>query len=126
MLRSILAVIAGSIVWTVLWLGTNAVFMQLFPQWYGEGGRIESAPVLLFVIIRSLLFSIVAGYVTALIAQRSELKHAFALGVLQLAMGILATVQFFDLLPLWYHIAFLVLLIPGNLLGGYLRVMQSR
>ncbi len=84
MIRSIFAVIAGSVVWTMMWLGSNALVMRLFPDWYGEGGKVESAPVLLFMILRSVIFSILAGYITAWIARRSEIKHTFALGVLQL------------------------------------------
>ena len=122
MLRNILAVIAGSLIWTVMWLGSNAILMSFFPDWYR--GRIESVPVLLFTLLRSLIFSIIAGYLTALIAKRQEIQCALALGVLQLALGIIATVQFYESAPLWYHLLFLVLLIPGNLLGGQLRIIQ--
>ena len=125
MWRSILAVIAGSITWMVTALGTDAVVMSLFPHWYNNGGRVESVPVLLFAASYSLLFSVLGGYVTALIARRSEVKHAFILGVLQLLMGIMATIKFWDTAPAWYHVTFLALLIPANLLGGQLRVMQK-
>ncbi len=125
MIRSIFAVIAGSVVWTMLWLGSNALVMRLFPDWYGEGGKVESAPVLLFMILRSVIFSILAGYITAWIARRSEIKHTFALGVLQLVLGIIATIQFYNVAPLWYHALFLTLLIPSNVFGGWLREIQK-
>ena len=126
MLRSILAVVAGSAVWTMMWLGSNAALMGLFPQWYGDGGRVESVPVLLFVILRSVIFSVIAGYITALVARRKGIKHALALGILQLALGLIATAQFYHAAPLWYHVVFLLLLIPANVLGGQLRVIQRR
>ena len=47
------------------------------------------------------------------------------MGVLQLAMGIAAELANFDALPLWYHIAFLLLLIPGNLFGGLLHSRRN-
>lgn len=125
MLRSILAVIAGSITWMVTALGTDAIVMSLFPQWYNNGGRVESVPVLLFAGFYSLLFSVLGGYVTALIARRSEMLHVFILGVLQLLMGIMATIKFWDTAPVWYHLTFLALLIPANLLGGQWRLMQK-
>jgi len=125
MLRSILAVIAGSLAWTVMWLGSNAALLKLFPGWYGESGRVESLPVLLFIIFRSVVFSVLAGYLTALIARRRELQHTFALGLWQLALGLIATAQFYDAAPLWYHLFFLVLLIPANVLGGQLRMVQK-
>ena len=124
MIRSVFAVIAGSVVWTMMWLGSNALVMRFFPDWYGEGGKVESAPVLLFMILRSVIFSILAGYITAWIARRSEIKHTFALGVLQLVLGIIATIQFYNVAPLWYHAFFLALLIPSNVFGGWLRIIQ--
>jgi hypothetical protein len=125
MLRSIVAVIVGSVTWMVTALGTDALVMSLFPQWYNNGGRVEGVPVLLFAMSYSLLFSILGGYVTALIAGRSEVKHAFILGVLQLLMGMMATIKFWDTAPAWYHISFLTLLIPANLLGGLIRLRQK-
>lgn len=125
MWRSIVAVIAGSVTWMLTALGTDAVLMSLFPHWYKDGGRVESVPVLLFAISYSLLFSILGGYVTALVAGRSEIKHALILGLLQLLMGIMATIKFWDTAPAWYHIVFLSLLIPANLLGGQIRLVQK-
>ena len=126
MLRSILAVIAGSVVWMITALGTDSVLMALAPAWFDGNGRVESVPVLLFMAFYSLLFSVLGGYVTALLARRREVLHAFILGLLQLAMGIAATVKFYDTAPFWYHALFLVLLVPANVLGGQLRVMQKR
>jgi hypothetical protein len=122
MVRSILAVIAGSALWTVLWLGSNAILAAIIPQQV-KASRIESVPVLLLILVLSVIFSILAGYVTAQLAKRKEMAHTFALGVLQLAMGIAAQLANFEALPLWYHISFLLLLIPGNLFGG---LLQSR
>ena len=125
MLRSILAVIAGSVTWMLTALGTDSLLMSMFPQWYNAGGRVESVPILLFTGFYSLLFSVLGGYVTALIAGRSELQHVFILGVLQFLMGIVATIKFWDTAPVWYHIIFLALLIPANMLGGQLRLMRK-
>ncbi len=125
MLRSILAVIAGSITWMVTALGMDKIMMSLFPQLYIEGVMVVSVPLLLFSGFYSLLFSVLGGYVTALIAGRSEMKHALILGVLQLLMGIMATIKFWNTAPAWYHITFLTLLIPANLLGAQLRLMRK-
>ena len=62
--------------------------------------------------------TIAAGYVTGLTAARNALKHAWALGVAQLALGIFFEVSYWNLLPVWYHLVFLALLIPGNVFGG--------
>ena len=121
MVRSVLAVIAGSVVWMVTALGMDMILMSLAPTWFGENGKVESVPVLILMMSYALLFSVLGGYVTAAIAGRKEIQHALALGVLQLVMGLIATVQYYDMAPLWYHIVFLTLLIPANLLGGQIR-----
>lgn len=126
MVRSILAVIAGSVVWMITALGMDAVLMSLAPSWFGPNGKVESTPILLFMMSYSLLFSVLGGYVTALVARRKEVLHAFVLGLLQLVMGVVATVQFFDTAPWWFHISLLTLLIPANVLGGQLRASQKR
>lgn len=126
MMRSILAVIAGSAAWMLTALGTDTVLRNFAPAWFGENGKVESVPVLLLMMFYSLFFSVLGGYITALIAGRKEIKHALILGVLQFVMGFMATVQFYETAPLWYHVLFLTLLIPANLLGGQLRVAQKR
>lgn len=126
MLRSILAVIAGSLTWMVTALGSDALLMAFAPHWFQASGRVESVPVLLLMMTYSLAFSVLGGYVAALIAARREVLHAFALGLLQLAMGIVATIQFWATAPAWFHIVFLLLLVPANVLGGYLRAGQKR
>ena len=35
MIRKILGVVAGYVVWTILWLGTDQLMIMLFPKWYG-------------------------------------------------------------------------------------------
>ena len=126
MLRSILAVITGSLTWMVTALGTDALLMTFAPHWFQEGGRVESVPVLFLMIAYSLSFSVLGGYVTALMAGRREVLHALVLGLLQLTMGIIATIQFWDTAPAWSHIALLALVLPANVLGGYLRAQQKR
>jgi len=126
MLRSILAIIAGSVAWMVTALGMDALLMAIAPHWFSANGKVESVPLLLFMMAYSLSFSVLGGYVTALVARRKELQHALALGVLQFAMGFAATIKFFDTAPLWYHVLFLTLLIPAILIGGQLRMMQKR
>ncbi|HEV2764407.1 MAG TPA: hypothetical protein VGV38_15620 [Pyrinomonadaceae bacterium] len=125
MVRSILAVIAGSVTWMVTALGMDTLLMSFAPQWFGPGGRVESVPVLLFMMCYALAFSVLGAYVAAAIARRREIAHAFALGLVQLALGVAATIKFWDTAPALYHIIFLALLVPANLLGGRLRQSQK-
>ncbi|MGH9943443.1 MAG: hypothetical protein ACRD9R_13935 [Pyrinomonadaceae bacterium] len=121
MLRSILALVAGSITWMVTALGTDLMLMSLFPGWFDANGRVESVSVMMMMMTYSLSYSVLGGYVTGYIARRSEAAHAFALGLLQLAMGLVATIKMWDTAPAWWHVTFLLLLIPANVIGGLLR-----
>jgi uncharacterized membrane protein (DUF485 family) len=117
-MRSIVAVIVGSGVWGVLWVASNAALASRIQE---TGGRISSLPALTLLLILSFILSVVAGYVTAWLAKKEEIRHGVLLGLLQLAIGIFFTVQYYDLTPFWYNVLFLALLIPGNVLGAGIR-----
>ena len=121
MIRSILSILAGFVLWTVLWLGSNAALAAMMPDAFREDGSTGSTGLLLLLLADSVLFSVVAGYVLAMIVRRSEIKHAAILGVIQLAVGIFVQSQYWDVMPLWYHLSFLALLAPGILVGAVLR-----
>ena len=122
MIRNILAVIAGSAAWTVLWLGMNAALRSASLLPADATKRIDAAPPLLIMLVGSVVFSIVGGYVTAAIANGETYKPVLVLCALQLAMGIFFQAQAWRLMPLWYHLPFLLLLVPATLLGGWLRL----
>jgi hypothetical protein len=119
--RSTLAVLAGSVTWMITALGTDNVLATARPEWFGAAGRVDDPGVLLFLLSYSLGFAVLAGYVTGWIARHREIRHTLALGVLQLAMGTVATIAYFDVAPVWYHLTFLALLIPAHVLGGAVR-----
>lgn len=131
MLRIILGAIAGFLVWSILWVGSDAVFMAIFASYreYIEGFNTAlqtqqpfeiNSTILFLTLIKSFICSIISGVVTAMIAQENT-KSTILLGVLLLAFGIFIQSIYWNYLPLWYHLAFLVLLIPMSVLGGKLR-----
>jgi hypothetical protein len=121
MVRSILSVLAGVVAWTALWIPFGQVMMSAFPDIIDPRRYLGHVPILLTYIAASFVFSIAAGYITALIAKSKPRQHALALGIVQLAIGIGFEMSYWNLLPVWYHLVFLALLIPGNVLGGKLR-----
>ena len=125
MLRSILAVIAGLVTLIVTGLGGDVALRGLAPQWFAESGRVENVPALLLMVCYTLIFSVLSGYVAALVAKRQEIKHAFILGLIQLALNIVATIKFSSTAPAWFHLAIIVLLVPATVFGGQLRLMQK-
>ena len=111
--RSILAVVAGLTLWSVLWVGGAAVFG-------GEPGQpVMAAGPLLGLIAYSVILSFLSGWTTGRLAPAGEaIKHATILAVLLLAIGIMVEVSGWDLAPAWYHLVFLALLVPATLAGG--------
>jgi hypothetical protein len=121
MWRSVLSVLAGMVLWTALWIPFNQGMQAAFPDLIDPARYLGHGPVLVTFIVASFLFSVAAGYLTAALARRRPVHHAAALGVAQLLLGIGFEVSYWTLLPVWYHVVFLALLIPGNLIGGMLR-----
>lgn len=130
MLRIIIAAIIGFVIWSILWVGSDAVFMAI-SLWYRESieglqKAVEtntsfnvSLTMLIISLIRSVIFSIISGLITAIISKES-FKAPIILGVLLLAFGIFIQSIYWNYIPLWYHISFLLLLIPMTILGGKL------
>jgi MFS family permease len=130
--KIILGIVVGFIVWSVLWVGSDAVLMALSPDWYGKHQTefenavnnqtpfTVSSTILIIGLIRSVIFSIISGFLAALIAKENT-KSTLGLGILLLLFGIFVQSIFWNYVPLWYHIPFLLLLIPMTILGGKLK-----
>ena len=132
MLRIILGIIAGFIVWSILWVGVDAVLTALSPDWYGKyiselhkaaaAGQPFSAKtgMSFMALILSCICSIAAGYAAVWIAKESA-KTPLILGVLLLITGLAVEIAFWKYLQIWYHFLFLILLIPMTIVGGKLK-----
>ena len=122
MTRIVLSVFVGFAVWSLLWLTANASSVVLVPEAYNEDGSTDSAFLLLVFLILSFAFSIGSGFLTAALARTRSLAPTWTLGGLLSAVGLLVAIQYWETMPLWYHIPFLALLIPGVLVGAKIRI----
>lgn len=120
MVRSIASILAGFTVWTVLWLTINQTLLAVASQHFTPEGTTDHAGVLLTVLIASVLFSVLAGWLTAKIARHKPIAHALGLGLLLLVVGLFMQVQYWNAVPVWYHLSFLALLVPAAMFGGRL------
>lgn len=117
MLRSIGSIATGFAAWTLLFLGSNALLKILIPA--------NTTGVLLLILGLSIVFSIIAGWLTFRVDHVRALGSSLILGVLLLAVGIAVQSRYWHVLPLWYHLAFLGALVPGVLVGYRLAVTRS-
>lgn len=125
MLRSIGSILAGYVVWSLLFLGANAMLSLLAPGAFRPDGSTGSTALLLVILVLSILISIVAGWLTFRVDRVRALGSSLILGVLLLVTGIVVQRQYWEVMPLWYHLAFLAALIPGVLVGYRLAVTRS-
>lgn len=131
MLRIVLGVIAGFIAWSVVWVGSDALLISLVP-WYGvhqhafeaavfnKGPFVADRAILMMHLVRAIIISIMAGFIAALVAGENK-KAPLALGALLFVFGFFVQAMVWIYLPVWYHIAFLALLIPMTIAGGKMR-----
>lgn len=132
MIRSILGVLAGFIVWSIVWVGSEKILSAIWPEWYGanqlafeaavsNGGSFTvDTTILLMNIVRGSIISVISGFLTALIARENK-RSPLILGFLLVAFGLLVVVMSWSYVPVWYHLIFTALLIPMTILGGRLR-----
>ncbi len=118
MVRSVLAVVLGYVVMLVAYRGSDIILTAFQPEF------VPDPAYFVFLLGTGFFFMIAGGYVTALLAGRSEMKHALSLGALSIAMSILERIFFAADQPLWYTIALMFLSIPSALVGGYFRLRQ--
>jgi hypothetical protein len=125
MLRSILAVVAGTFVLLVAATVTDAVLLKLFPAFTDARGRVSSNAVAFLMMSYAIAYCVLAGYVAALVARRREVAHALALGVWLTLALVYPTIKFWDTTPAWYHVALFVLTLPACVAGGRWRLVRK-
>jgi hypothetical protein len=123
--RSVLAVLSGAILWSLLWISTINAIAAAAPEFIVTGRYIGHVGVLLTFLAASVVYSVAAGYVTGSVAKTRAVQHAVVLGVLQMVLGIGFQVQSWELMPVWYHLSFLALLLPGNVYGAWLMARRQ-
>lgn len=120
MKRSIIAVVAAAVVWVVLVSLLDRALRLAIP------GYTEAEPTFAFTLGMMLarlgigaLSSLAAGAVAALIA-RSAARAPWITGALFLVLFVPEHVKLWNVLPAWYHLTFLLTLVPLFGAGGLL------
>jgi len=122
--RAILAVLSGMISWALLWnLGTTAA-QQTYPETLSPDQPITHAGALAGYIAYSVVVSGIAGFVTATVG-RGWMVLVWILALVHLALGIVAEASYWNLMPVWYHVVFLLLVVPATIAGGRLASVRA-
>lgn len=121
MLKSIGAVVAGFLLWSVLWIAYNALLRNagILPADISQG-LFELQPLLL-LLAGAAVNSFASGWLASRVGRADPVRAAMALGILLMGFGVAVQMIYWLLMPVWYHIAFLVQLLPMCLAGAALR-----
>lgn len=118
MSRAVLGVLAGLLLWSVLWFSLNWILPVIVPSQFRADGTSDNFVLNLIIVLLSFDFSFISGYINAIIARVHQLRAVFIQGVIQLSVGVYVQQQYWDFAPLWFHLTFLGLMIPGLLAGA--------
>ncbi len=121
MLKIALGVIVGFLVWSILWVGFDALLRAVLTS-YDESVKAMtfSSLMLILLLVLSAVVSTISGFIAALISKENS-KSPLILGILLLIVGVIVQMGVWDKIPLWYHLTFWILLVPMTVLGGRLR-----
>ena len=125
MAKMVAAVIAGFALWSLLWVGSNQVLARVSPAMFKPSeSQVPSILALVLLLVLSVVCSVLSGGLAGIL-YRTSMTPVWILSVLLLVTGILVERGYWNLLPLWYHAAFLTLLVPVTAFGGFLTQLRS-
>ena len=119
-LKSIRAVFAGFFTVVILSTATDFIFegLGVFPP-IGQG--IFITWMLVLALLYRLIYTVMAGYITAKLAPQNPMKHVTVLALIGTIAGIIGIFVGWDMSEHWYPIALAVTAYPCTWYGGKLR-----
>ena len=119
--RIVLGVVAGVVLWGLLWVGGSSAAQAAWPDLIDPEVRLDHLGILGGYLIYSVILSLLAGYVAAAIGGAAAMRTVWILAVVQLGIGIFTEISYWDLTPVWYHLVFLALVVPATVVGGRMK-----
>lgn len=118
MLKAILGVVAGLVVFVAVATIGGLILRLSWPAYASVAAAMTfTLPMLITRLSIGAVATVSAGFVTALIARRS-IRATLTTGVLLLVGFVPQHIQIWARFPAWYHLTFLLSLLPLTYLGG--------
>jgi len=118
MARGILGVVAGLLTFVAVVAVAGIIMRGAWPEYARVADVMTfTLPMMIARLAIGALATITAGLVTAAIAKRSTLVR-LAPGLLLLVAFIPQHMMLWEKFPVWYHLTFLLSLVPLTYLGG--------
>ena len=117
MLRIILGIVAGIVAWVSLVIVGGLIIRATWPEYVAVAEAMTfTLPMLITRLSLSTVALLIAAGVATLTARKSVAP--LILGIVLLVFFIPSHIYLWDKFPVWYHLTFLVTLIPLSVLGG--------
>ena len=68
--------------------------------------------MVLVALLYRLIFMVAGGYLTAMLSPNRPMRHALILGGIGLVVGILGAIASWNIAPVWFSIALILLALP--------------
>ena len=118
MIRAILGIVVGFLIWSAIWVGGGMLFLTEAQKTMKEGKFYDQTMPLVGAIALSVVASLVSGALCALIARKKSRGPALALALALLGTGVAVQASVWKLEPVWFHLTFLLVLVPMTLAGA--------
>jgi hypothetical protein len=126
MSKKILGVVGGLIVWTIVVMVVGETMRRSWPAYANVADAMTfTLPMMIARLSIGALATLAAGLVTALIVPQSTMAKLMP-GVLLLLAFIPQHIMLWDKFPIWYHLTFLLSLVPLTWVGGALASTNQR
>ena len=125
-LKTVGAVIAALVTWFLVATVLNLALRAWWPHYHeAETAFNFSVAMKLARLVLGAISSLAAGFVAAWIG-RVRMRAAVLTGIVLLGLFIPGHYRIWDKFPVWYHLTFLVSLLPLTLLGAALNHRADR
>jgi len=124
--RSVVSIAAGFFTVMVLGAAADVMLGKALPDAFDAQGHARAESTLFIKLAYETLFALLAGYITARIAVRKPFVHVLVMAAIVLVGRAFIAVTTWDVVPLWFNLGVLVLIIPAALLGGKLSELRGR
>jgi hypothetical protein len=120
MKRSIPGCVAGLVTWIVVVTVINRMLRLSIPNYTAAEHTLQFTLAMKWArLLMAIVTSVVAGIVTASVS-RSRRWAPLIVGTVVLAMFVPLHIAIWSKFPVWYHLTFLLTIIPAVLVGGLL------
>ena len=126
MLKKILGVVAGLLVWVMVVVVIGEIMRRSWPAYASVADAMTfTVPMMIARLSIGALATLAAGLVAAVIVPQPTVAR-LAPGVILLIAFIPQHYMLWDKFPVWYHFTFLLSLVPLTYVGGLLGSASTR